>query len=174
MSYASRMGTRAKDPASEADRTAIGEALYGLVTAAVRHGTREISLTSASTLGTLERTGPRRITELAAVEGVAQPSMTVLVTGLERSGLVERRPDPGDRRVVLVVLTEVGADYLRSRRRAGAEVFARLIDKLPPEEAAALMAAAPALLHLHDLDSEQRATSSRPQDQGNPIGATTR
>jgi DNA-binding MarR family transcriptional regulator len=155
-----------KDPASAADRMAVGEALYGLVTAAVRHNPREISLTAASTLSTLGRTGPRRITELAAVEGVAQPSMTVLVTGLERSGLVERQTDPSDGRVVLVALTEDGADYLRRRRRAGAEVFAGLIDKLPDDEAAALMAAAPALAHLHDLDSEQRAAASRPQDRG--------
>jgi DNA-binding MarR family transcriptional regulator len=158
------METKGTDLGYAVDRTAVGEALYGLVTAAVRHGSREISLTSASTLGTLERTGPRRITELAAVEGVAQPSMTVLVTGLERSGLVERQTDPSDRRVVLVALTGAGADYLRRRRRAGAEVFAELIDKLPPEEAASLMAAAPALQHLHDLDSEQRAAASRPQD----------
>jgi DNA-binding MarR family transcriptional regulator len=161
------METKGRDPVS-VDRTAVGEALYGLVTAAVRHSPREISLTSASTLGTLDRTGPRRITELAAVEGVAQPSMTVLVTGLERAGLVERQTDPGDRRVVLVALTPAGADYLRRRRRAGAEVFAQLIDKLPADEAAALMAAAPALAHLHDLDSEQRAASSRPADRSDP------
>jgi DNA-binding MarR family transcriptional regulator len=162
------METRGTDPGPEADRVAVGEALYGLVTAVVRHNPREISLTAASTLSTLGRTGPRRITELAAVEGVAQPSMTVLVTGLERSGLVERQTDAGDRRVVLVALTEAGADYLRRRRRAGAEVFAGLIGKLPAEEAAALMAAAPALQHLHDLDSEQRAAASRPPDRPDP------
>ena len=39
-----------------------------------------MSLTSLSTLATLELTGPRRITDLAANEGVTQPSMTALVT----------------------------------------------------------------------------------------------
>jgi DNA-binding MarR family transcriptional regulator len=140
-------------------RIAVAEALYRLVSAAVQQQPREISLTSASTLATVERTGPRRITDLAAIEGVTQPSMTALVTVLERAGLVERRQDPRDQRVVLVALTAAGTDYLRSRRRAGAEAFARLIDKLPPDETATLLAAAPALQHLHELDDEQRAAA---------------
>lgn len=42
-----------------ADRTsAAGAALYGLVSGAVRRIPRQLSLTSASTLATLERTGP--------------------------------------------------------------------------------------------------------------------
>jgi DNA-binding MarR family transcriptional regulator len=138
-------------------RIAVAEAIYRLMTAVVRQQPRDISLTSVSTLATVERTGPRRITDLAVVEGVTQPSMTALVTVLERSGLVERRPDPRDQRVVLVALTAAGAEYLRSRRRAGAEAFARLIDKLPPDEAATLLAAAPALRHLHELQDEHRA-----------------
>jgi hypothetical protein len=60
---------------------------------------------------------------------------------------------------VLVALRAAGANYLRSCRRAGAEAFARLIDKLPPDEAATLLAAAPALQHLHELQDEQRAAA---------------
>ena len=149
------MSPERKQPPGE--RVAVAEALYRLASAAVRQQPREISLTSASTLATVERTGPRRITDLAAIEGVTQPSMTALVTVLERGGLVERQQDPRDQRVVLVALTAAGTDYLRSRRRAGAEAFARLIDKLPPDETATLLAAAPALQHLHELDDEQRA-----------------
>jgi DNA-binding MarR family transcriptional regulator len=100
----------------------------------------------------VERTGPRRITDLSVSEGITQPSMTSLVTALERSGLVERRADVHDQRVVLVALTEAGADYLRKRRQAGTEAFTRLIGKLPAADTAALVAAAPALRHLHDLN----------------------
>ena len=107
-----------------------------------------MSLTSASTLATLERTGPRRITDLAAIEGVTQLAMTVLVKVLERSGLVERRGDPADKRVTLVAVTETGAGYVRARRRAGATAFVQLIDELPAGEAAALLAAVPASEHL--------------------------
>jgi DNA-binding MarR family transcriptional regulator len=140
---------------------AIGEALYGLVTLAVRHGPREISLTAASTLSTLDRTGARRLTDLAMIEGVTQPSMSVLVTGLEQAGLAERRPDPADRRVVLVALTAAGADYLRARRQAGAGAFADLIDKLPEDEAIVLAAAVPALNRLREMDSDRRAAAAR-------------
>jgi hypothetical protein len=58
---------------------------------------------------------------------------------------------------VLVALTPAGADYVRSRRREGTEALARLIDKLPPDEVAALLAAAPALRHLHELYNERAA-----------------
>ncbi|HEX5404274.1 MAG TPA: MarR family transcriptional regulator [Pseudonocardiaceae bacterium] len=139
---------------------ALGEALYGLVIAAIRGRAREISLTSASTLSTLSRTGPQRLTDLATAEGIAQPSMTTLVTGLERNGLVERRPDAGDRRVVLVALTEAGRDYLRRRRQTGADWFAALIDQLSEEDTTALAAALPALDHLRELDGPQRAMTS--------------
>jgi DNA-binding MarR family transcriptional regulator len=137
-------------------RDAIGEALYGLAILAVRNGPRDISLTAASTLSTLDRTGPRRLTDLAMIQGVTQPSMSVLVTGLEQVGLAARRPDPSDRRVVLVALTEAGARYIRARRRSGAEAFADLIDKLQDDEAATLAAAVPALNRLRELDSDRR------------------
>jgi DNA-binding MarR family transcriptional regulator len=141
-------------------RDAIGEALYGLVILAVRNGPRDISLTAASTLSTLDRTGARRLTDLAMIQGVTQPSMSVLVTGLEQAGLAERKQDPSDKRVVLVALTEAGAAYIRARRQAGARTFADLIDKLPDDEAAALAAAVPALNRLRDLDSDRRAAAA--------------
>ncbi len=115
-----------------------------------------MSLTSLSTLVALELAGPRRITDLAASEGVTQPSMTALVSALERSGLVERRSDPSDRRVALVALTSDGMGYVRARREAGVEGFARLIDALPADEAEALFAAITAITHIQLLDEERR------------------
>jgi len=160
---AGRDASSSQDESGSSTGVTIGEALYGLVTLAVRNGPREISLTAASTLSTLDRTGARRLTDLAMIEGVTQPSMSVLVTGLERAGLAERRPDPADKRVVLVALTPAGADYIRARRQAGAATFADLIDKLPGDETAALAAAVPALNRLRELDSDRRsAAADRP------------
>jgi DNA-binding MarR family transcriptional regulator len=155
-------------------RTAIGEALYGLVTLAVKNGPREISLTAASTLATLDRTGARRLTDLAVIEGVTQPSMSVLVTGLEAAGLAERRPDPADKRVVLVGLTPAGAEYIHARRRAGAATFAELIDKLPEDEAATLIAAVPAMNRLRDLDNDRRAAAAADRTPASGLNATLR
>ena len=140
--------------------------MYGLVSDAVRRIPRELSLTSASTLATLERTGPRRITDLAAIEGVTQPAMTVLVRVLEQSGMVERRGDPADKRVALVAVTQAGADYVQARRRAGADAFAQLIDELPADEIAALAAAIPALEHLRTLERQRREPPSRSPGNG--------
>jgi DNA-binding MarR family transcriptional regulator len=134
-------------------RQALGEALFGLAVVAIRRRPREISLTAASTMSTLSRTGPLRLTALATVEGVAQPSMTALVTGLEKAGLVERRPDPGDGRVVLVALTDAGREHMRIRRTHGAEWFTGLVDQLSEADTAALVAALPALEHLRELDA---------------------
>lgn len=129
----------------------LGDALFRLAAVVVRQRPRDISLTAASTLGTLERSGPRRITQLALSEGVAQPSMTALVAQLERLGLVERREEPADGRVVLVAITEEGSEYLRAARQQTAGMFAALLEELTPAEAAALRVAAPALDHLLEL-----------------------
>lgn len=135
---------------------AIGSALYGLATRAVRRAPRDLTITSAATLATLDRTGPRRITDLAAIGGVTQPAMTVLVRVMEESGLVERRSDPSDKRVTLVCLTEAGAAYVQARRQRGVQAFAQLIHKLSDDEAEALAAALPALQHLVALASQDR------------------
>ncbi len=139
----------------------IGETLFALTPFAVRQRGRDLSLTAVSTLATLARTGPRRLTDLAVNEGVTQPSMTAVVTQLEDLGFAERRRAPGDRRVVLVTITGAGTQYLRSMRCAGASVFTALIDKLGEEEVAALRAALPALRHLLDLAGESETVPKR-------------
>jgi DNA-binding MarR family transcriptional regulator len=118
-------------------------------------------MTSLATMSTLARTGPCRITDLAAIEGVTQPSVTVLVNALERDGLVERHNDPADKRVTLVALTAAGLRYIRERRKASTTSLAQLIDQLPSDEAASLAAAIPALIRLRGLDYEQREPASR-------------
>jgi DNA-binding MarR family transcriptional regulator len=133
------------------DNDILGEALFALAALAVRDRGRDLSLTAVSTLATMERTGPRRLTDLALNEGVTQPSMTALVSQLEDFGFAERRRDPGDGRVVLVAITRVGQRYLRTRRRVGASVFTTLIEKLTEHEVRSLEAALPALRHLLDL-----------------------
>jgi DNA-binding MarR family transcriptional regulator len=120
-----------------------------------------MSITSAATLATLDRTGPRRVTDLAVIEGVTQPAMTVLVRVLEESGLVERRGDASDKRVTLVCLTGAGASYVQARRQAGVDGFARLIDELADDEVEALVAALPALARLAELEGQDREGPKR-------------
>lgn len=68
----------------------------------------EISRTEMEVLSIL-REGPRRITELTDLEGIAQPTMTLLVRRLQERRWVKREGLPGDGRVVLVSLTDAGA-----------------------------------------------------------------
>jgi DNA-binding MarR family transcriptional regulator len=139
------------------DRDAIGEVLAALAAFTIRRLDRELSLTAVSTLGTVERTGPRRLTDLAVTEGITQPSMTVVVSQLEDHGFAERRSDPTDGRVVLVFITRSGREYLRSLRRINAAALTALIDKLPATELDTLYGAMPALRHLRDFAAESPA-----------------
>lgn len=68
---------------------------------------REISRTEVEVLSILTE-GPRRITELAELEGVAQPTMTLLVKRLEEQGWVYREGLPDDGRVVMIAITDAG------------------------------------------------------------------
>ncbi|HEY3716228.1 MAG TPA: MarR family transcriptional regulator [Jatrophihabitantaceae bacterium] len=157
----SRRTPGARGTTSARRRADPAEALYGLLSTVVRAAPRDMSLTSMATLSTLEFTGPRRVTDLAVIQGVTQPSMTALITALERSGLVERHGDASDKRVTLVAMTPVGLEYLRTRREAGRQVMAQLISKLPPDEAATLAAAVPALAHLRALNDQERDPAAR-------------
>lgn len=77
---------------------------------------REISRTEMEVLSVLNE-GPRRITELTDLEGVSQPTMTLLIKRLEGRGWVERGGVPDDGRVVLVRLTDAGRAAQRKFRR---------------------------------------------------------
>jgi len=54
--------------------------------------------------------GPLSLSGLAEAIGVDAPYATLIVDSLEERGLVERQPDPADRRRKLVTLTPAGRD----------------------------------------------------------------
>ena len=54
--------------------------------------------------------GSLTLSGLAEAIGVDAPYATLIVDSLEQRGLVERRPDPGDRRRKLVTLTAAGQE----------------------------------------------------------------
>jgi DNA-binding MarR family transcriptional regulator len=126
--------------------------LIGLYRLAGRAARREMSRTATSVLATLRESGPRRITDLAASEAVAQPTITTLVGRLERDGLVRRAPDPDDARAVRVHLTGEGRERLAHMRAARAEALEARLAALSGDERAALAAALPALDKLIEGD----------------------
>jgi DNA-binding MarR family transcriptional regulator len=109
-----------------------------------------LSRTAVATLVRLHRSGPTRLTELAAAERVTQPSMSTLVARLVEQGLVCRGGDPHDARVVVLDLTPAGADLLTRRRADRADRLARALADLPAADALRIAEALPALAHLAD------------------------
>lgn len=103
------------------------------------------SVAALLTLRRLDEQGPMRITELAAVERVAQPSMTGLVGRLELEGFVRRTRDANDARAVRVVLSDAGRAELAGVRSSRAAFLQARLDALSDDARATLAAAVPAL-----------------------------
>ncbi|MFI1167582.1 MarR family winged helix-turn-helix transcriptional regulator [Streptomyces sp. NPDC020801] len=82
----------------------------------------ELSLVSYTLLGHLEESGGCRATDLAAHYALDKSTVSRQVAALERTGLIERRPDPDDHRVQVLHLTDPGrhilAQVTESRRAA--------------------------------------------------------
>jgi DNA-binding MarR family transcriptional regulator len=106
-----------------------------------------LSRTDAGVLVTLND-GPRRITELAEREGLAQPTMTLVVKRLEERGWVARRRDEQDGRVVLVSLTDDGRSLVAEIRAEHRAVVRDHLGRLRPDQVEALVAASDALVPL--------------------------
>lgn len=112
----------------------------------------EITYSQLSALGSIEKHGPLTLGALAAIEQVRPPSITRIVANLEEAGLVARRPDPGDRRIVRVEVTPAGRELLqRGRIRKDAYLAARLA-ALSPEELELLRQAATVLERLLEVE----------------------
>jgi DNA-binding MarR family transcriptional regulator len=140
-------------PAGDARIAASFERLFALLRRLTPR--EDLSLTAASTLARLERSGPQRLTELITPEAVTQPAMTQLVSRLERDGLAVRGSDPADGRVVVVTITEAGREAVRRRRAARAAALSTLLRSLPAADRATISAALPALDRLGDLAADQ-------------------
>lgn len=126
--------------------------LRELATAVARHLPRgTVSRAAASTLSVLRREGAQRITVLAEREAVSQPAMTNLVQRLEAQGLVTRAADPADARATLISVTEAGVRVIDERRRMQDDALRSTLERLSPEDRAALVAALPALTHFTEL-----------------------
>ena len=103
-----------------------------------------------SARSTVSSGGPLTLGELAALERVAPPSVTRMVTNLENDGYVERVPDPADRRVVRVVATAKADEFVAVARARKAAWLIERLEALPAGERGALLGAVGALERLAD------------------------
>jgi DNA-binding MarR family transcriptional regulator len=112
----------------------------------------------ASVLSVVVFGGPVTIGDLATAEQVSPPTMTKLITSLEREGLVRRVADEKDRRVVRVHATPQAARILRRGRAARVRVLAATLRALEPADLSTLGRAADIL---RGLEEERRAGNVR-------------
>jgi len=76
--------------------------------------------------------GPAIMREVGAILAITPRNMTAIVDSLQETGLVVRRPHPGDRRATLLELTPAG-DKLAGAALAGQLArMGKIFDELPP------------------------------------------
>ncbi|MFE4214187.1 MarR family winged helix-turn-helix transcriptional regulator [Streptomyces sp. NPDC056844] len=78
--------------------------------------------------------GPPRMADLAERLDVVPRAVTTLVDGLEASGRVRRAPDPANRRVIRIEITEEGRAVLRSMRDARKAAAEEILAPLTAEQ----------------------------------------
>lgn len=117
---------------SPPDRATVADRLHSAAIHLLRSVAREdvssgVSPAQLSALSVLVFGGPQTLNSLAAAERVRAPTMSRLVSELERRGLAERVTAEGDRRAVRITVTDEGRRLLEEGRR---KRLARLVVSL--------------------------------------------
>jgi DNA-binding MarR family transcriptional regulator len=94
----------------------------------------DISPSQFRALRVLNHHGAIRLSDLSGRLHIAPRSATEVVDALESRALVERRPDPSDRRATLAELTGHGTGVLRAIRAARGTEAERVFDRLSPAD----------------------------------------
>jgi DNA-binding MarR family transcriptional regulator len=87
-----------------------------------------------SALSVLVFGGPKTLKELAAAEQVKPPTMSRIVSGLERSRLVEVTEDPEDARRMRIAATPKGTRLLQKGREMRIHYLATQLERLTSDE----------------------------------------
>lgn len=152
--------TESADPAALA--SALGDGAARLQNAVRRHLARSgVSLAGVRALAALDRGGPQRVTDLAAVEQVTQPSMSALIARLESQALVERTADNADGRSVIVSITAPGREALRAVLARRTQILGGRLEALAPADRDLIAGALPALLRFIASLEERPSVASR-------------
>ncbi len=89
--------------------------------------------------------GPITLGELARAEQVRPPTISKLIVELEAQGLIEREPDPADRRIVRVRATASGSKVLHDGRQRRVAALVASLHSLSIRDRALLARALPVL-----------------------------
>lgn len=131
----------------EADPLAVADRLHSAAIHLLRRvRTRDtesgVGPAQLSALSVLVFAGPRSLGELAAAEQVRPPTMSRIVAGLMRAGLVRRHVTKEDRRRLRLEATAKGTDLLWAARKRRVESLAETLRHLPADQVEQLRQAA--------------------------------
>ncbi|MBF0333717.1 MAG: MarR family transcriptional regulator [Alphaproteobacteria bacterium] len=99
-----------------------------------RRGLDEINPAQGRILYVLWQADPLPLHELARRTGLAKPTLSAMLDRLERDGHVERRPDPADRRGVLIHRTAKDEAFRQAFLAVSEEMNALWYDGLAEAE----------------------------------------
>ena len=133
------------------DVTRLRVALARLSRRLRRHELAGLTPTQLAALATVGTSGPMRLGDLAAAEGIAPSTLTRLVTALEESGYVRRFPDPSDARASTLAITPHGQEALERIRTESTLLLTKSLELLTPAQRSALAEALPVLEQLAEV-----------------------
>ena len=133
------MTSRKREPRAEA----LADRLHSSAIHLLRQLRREddasgLSAPRLSALSVVVFGGPLTLGQLAAAEQVKPPTMTRIVTGLEKDGLVQRIGDARDGRLTRIRATDKGQRVLAAGRARRVEKLATAVKQLDTGELAEL------------------------------------
>jgi DNA-binding MarR family transcriptional regulator len=115
-----------------------------------RHADLELPSAQLRTLALVGDLAPVRVGDLAAADGISQPTMTSALSRLVTSGYVARTADQADARATLVDLTPAGRRALGRARAQRTRILTEALTGLPPARAKDVTTGAEALSRLVD------------------------
>ena len=89
----------------------------------------------------LERRGPLPVSAIGKQLFIAKQNMTTLIDRLMNDGLVERKNDAADRRIINVIITEKGGRFLQERKQDLKKIVRENLSKLSAEDIESLHSA---------------------------------
>lgn len=123
----------------------------------------DLSMGQLRALLVLQHDGPARVGALAAALHISPNATTAVVDRLEAAGLVERAPDPRDRRAVLVRPSHAGAATVERLMSAGMEQLDARLRQLTMDDLRALQRGGAALLRVMEQEQAQADATARPR-----------
>lgn len=87
----------------------------------------------------ISQTNPCKVTDLAAKMEVKPSAITVMIDRLIAQGVVQRRHDDKDRRVVWIEMTDLGRDVLQELQQLRREIIGSYLNELDADKLAVFL-----------------------------------